>query len=229
MDKTFVVYYDLYTIPRQQDSRYYKARVLGQDFARNYPESLKEMKGIQENLSEAAKGAANSNNDVNTESKQSDPGQLPGAKHNISRSASHAGVSTKSLQYHTMSSSQPPPDGGKSTMRKLVEKISLNKSSKKSKSENNSRVNSKLSQDTIEFMKGMMDECTHLGNFSMPVDPSLIIIVAAKLDGYVPRDKVISLEDIWPGSEVRYIKSGHVSAFLLKQETFRWDCCVIHR
>jgi len=29
-------------------------------------------------------------------------------------------------------------------------------------------------------MRGVMDECTHLGHFSPPVDPSLIIVVTAK-------------------------------------------------
>lgn len=40
-----------------------------------------------------------------------------------------------------------------------------------------------LTWEAVQFMRGIMDECTHLGNFSIPVDPSLVIIVAAKNDG----------------------------------------------
>lgn len=66
-----------------------------------------------------------------------------------------------------------------------------------------------------------MDQCTHLSHFDPPVDPSLIIIVTAMQDGYMPRDRVTSLTDIWPGSEIRYIDQGHVAAFLFKQNEFR--------
>lgn len=44
-------------------------------------------------------------------------------------------------------------------------------------------VKDALTWEALQFMRGVMDECTHLGNFSIPVDPSLIIIVAAKNDG----------------------------------------------
>lgn len=56
---------------------------------------------------------------------------------------------------------------------------------------------------------------------SVPVDPSLIIIVQAKEDAYIPRTGVRSLQEIWPGCEVRYLNGGHVSAYLFKQGLFR--------
>lgn len=55
----------------------------------------------------------------------------------------------------------------------------------------------------------------------VPVDPSLIIIVQAKEDAYIPRTGVRSLQEIWPGCEVRYLNGGHVSAYLFKQRLFR--------
>ncbi|EMP36377.1 Putative protein C4orf29 [Chelonia mydas] len=60
-----------------------------------------------------------------------------------------------------------------------------------------------LQRESLRFMKGVMDECTHVANFSVPVDPSLIIVVQAKEDAYVPRTGVRSLQDIWPGCEIR--------------------------
>uniref|UniRef100_G1MZW6 Abhydrolase domain containing 18 n=1 Tax=Meleagris gallopavo TaxID=9103 RepID=G1MZW6_MELGA len=78
-----------------------------------------------------------------------------------------------------------------------------------------------LQRESLRFMKGVMDECTHVANFSVPVDPSLIIVVQAKEDAYIPRTGVRSLQEIWPGCEIRYLNGGHVSAYLFKQGLFR--------
>ncbi|XP_055744530.1 protein ABHD18 [Salvelinus fontinalis] len=75
--------------------------------------------------------------------------------------------------------------------------------------------------ESLDFMKGVMDECTHIANFSVPLDPSLIIVIQAKEDAYIPRTGVRSLQEIWPGCEVRYLNGGHVSAYLFKQGLFR--------
>ncbi|KAG8453891.1 hypothetical protein GDO86_000495 [Hymenochirus boettgeri] len=78
-----------------------------------------------------------------------------------------------------------------------------------------------LQRESLLFMKGVMDECTHVGNFSVPVDPSLIIVVQAKEDAYIPRTGVRSLQELWPGCEIRYLEGGHISAYLFKQGLFR--------
>lgn len=70
-------------------------------------------------------------------------------------------------------------------------------------------------------MRGIMDECTHLKNFKSPVDMDLIIAVCAKRDGYVPQNTMEKFDDIWPGTEVRYVDTGHVAAFLLHRNTFK--------
>ncbi|KPJ11538.1 Uncharacterized protein C4orf29-like [Papilio machaon] len=80
-------------------------------------------------------------------------------------------------------------------------------------------------REALQFMRGIMDECTHLSNFSIPYDTSLIIAVCAKHDAYVPREDVGRLEEIWPGAEVRYVDAGHVSAYILHQSVFR--ACII--
>lgn len=76
-------------------------------------------------------------------------------------------------------------------------------------------------REALQFMRGMMDECTHLKNFSVPYDTSLITAVCAKDDAYVPRDGCSSLEDIWPGAKIEYIDAGHVSAYVLYQKLIR--------
>ncbi|XP_051172525.1 protein ABHD18 isoform X2 [Leptopilina boulardi] len=75
--------------------------------------------------------------------------------------------------------------------------------------------------EAYQFMRGIMDECTHLKNFELPVDTELIIAVCARDDAYVPRDGCMSLEEIWPGAEIRYIDAGHITAYLLHQKLFR--------
>ncbi|KAM9579989.1 protein ABHD18 isoform 1-T2 [Guaruba guarouba] len=99
-------------------------------------------------------------------------------------------------------------------------------SSKNLTSSQEHRINKRRKSDTLQreslrFMKGVMDECTHVANFSVPVDPSLIIVVQAKEDAYIPRTGVRSLQEIWPGCEIRYLDGGHVSAYLFKQGLFR--------
>lgn len=77
------------------------------------------------------------------------------------------------------------------------------------------------SAEALNFMRGIMDECTHLENFARPVDSNLAICVAATKDAYVPREGIKSLPEIWPGCEVRYVDCGHVAAFLFSQHVFR--------
>lgn len=75
-------------------------------------------------------------------------------------------------------------------------------------------------KEALWFMKGVMDECTHLKNFSVPVDTSLIIAICAKADGYVPRHGTSRLEDIWPGLTVKYVDAGHVGAYIWYRQLF---------
>ncbi|GIY13676.1 hypothetical protein CDAR_199971 [Caerostris darwini] len=75
--------------------------------------------------------------------------------------------------------------------------------------------------EALNFMRGIMDECTHLGNFTPPVDPSLSIVVTAEHDAYVPREGIKSIGDLWEGCDIRYIDAGHITAFLFNHGVFR--------
>ncbi len=77
-------------------------------------------------------------------------------------------------------------------------------------------------QEAYHFMRGIMDECTHLRNFALPVDPSLCVAVAAERDAYQPREGVSPIDQVWPGSTIKYLEGeGHVSSYLFKQRVFR--------
>lgn len=60
------------------------------------------------------------------------------------------------------------------------------------------------------------------GLYSFNIQPNLYSsAVCAKHDAYVPREDVGTLEEIWPGAEVRFVDAGHVSAYILHQSLFR--------
>lgn len=79
----------------------------------------------------------------------------------------------------------------------------------------------KARQQAMEFMRGIMDEFTHIANYSRPVDSSCIVIVTANDDAYVPREGCTDLRQLWPQSEIRYVSTGHVAAYVLHHEIFR--------
>lgn len=81
--------------------------------------------------------------------------------------------------------------------------------------------------EVFEFMHLLMDECTHLLHYDVPVDTSLIRVISAKDDAYILRDGVNDFASIWPGSQVEYVDKGHISAFVLLQNKFRQTICMM--
>jgi len=75
--------------------------------------------------------------------------------------------------------------------------------------------------ETLYFMRGLMDECTHLGNYSLPVNTELIELVVAEYDAYQPREGVVPLDRLWRGCNTSTIDEGHVRSYLFHQHVFR--------
>ena len=73
------------------------------------------------------------------------------------------------------------------------------------------------------FMRCLMDECTHMANYSAPLDTELVDLVTAEFDAYQPRavPDVRSLESCYPGCRVTVIPEGHIRAYLFHQNLFR--------
>ncbi|QQP56172.1 Uncharacterized protein C4orf29 -like protein [Caligus rogercresseyi] len=65
----------------------------------------------------------------------------------------------------------------------------------------------KKSDSVVEFMRGVLDECTHFRNYCSPMDPSLIILVASDIDAYQPKDGAQVFQDIWPGLKSDTLKN----------------------
>ncbi|XP_057284545.1 protein ABHD18 isoform X2 [Pezoporus wallicus] len=174
---------------------------MGQDFVKNFPDSVDSLK------------------DVDMTSKMFN---LDSSSKTVSKEAVHSfTTSTLSASSERLLAQDAPK------MQCINQTFSTSSNSKKNLSSSQEhRINKKRKSDTLQreslrFMKGVMDECTHVANFSVPVDPSLIIVVQAKEDAYIPRTGVRSLQEIWPGCEIRYLDGGHVSAYLFKQGLFR--------
>lgn len=77
-------------------------------------------------------------------------------------------------------------------------------------------------QEALQFMRGIMDEFTHIANYTKPVDCSSIVVIAARDDAYVPREGTVDLNLLWPGSELRYVPTGHIGAYVLHHPIFRY-------
>uniref|UniRef100_A0A2L2Y3C7 Protein ABHD18 n=1 Tax=Parasteatoda tepidariorum TaxID=114398 RepID=A0A2L2Y3C7_PARTP len=121
-------------------------------------------------------------------------------------------ISKQNTSFHNQSSYLKPPE------RQQI----LSNSTTKTPNPDALMKASELSHlKALNFMRGIMDECTHLGNFTPPVDSTLSIVVTAKHDAYVPRDGIESVGDLWKGCDIRYIDSGHIAAFLFNHGVFR--------
>ncbi|XP_030905835.1 protein ABHD18 isoform X2 [Melopsittacus undulatus] len=174
---------------------------IGQDFVKNFPDSVDSLK------------------DVDMTSRMFN---LDSSSKTVSKEAVHSfTTSTLSASSERLLAQDAPK------MQCINQTFSTSSNSNKNlTSSQEHRITKRRKSDTLQreslrFMKGVMDECTHVANFSVPVDPSLIIVVQAKEDAYIPRTGVRSLQEIWPGCEIRYLDGGHVSAYLFKQGLFR--------
>ena len=78
------------------------------------------------------------------------------------------------------------------------------------------------SKETKDYMTAIMDQATHLSHYNKPNKESPIIYVVAEHDKYIPREFYnVTPQDIWPGTEVRTLDTGHVIACLNRQSDFR--------
>lgn len=64
-------------------------------------------------------------------------------------------------------------------------------------------------------------EPVRLSRHAPPLAPESAIVVASRHDGFVPATESEALHAHWPGSELRMLESGHVTAALLQAEQHR--------
>ena len=199
-----------------------KSFLLGQQFSKDYPASMNYMKKLHEKYAQGdhdnLEGNGIMNNDKIAEPVRERRGSQGGTSNSLPGGATGNQYSTMASKGETTKLSEenvhtPKTENG--FVDRFIPQRLRNGFQQKA-------AFKQVQEEALHFMRGVMDECTHLGNFSVPVDPNLIIIVAATRDAYVPRETVISLTDLWPGAQVRYLNRGHIAAFLFDQHEFRY-------
>ncbi|KAF8057852.1 GAMMACAL1 [Scenedesmus sp. PABB004] len=75
--------------------------------------------------------------------------------------------------------------------------------------------------DTFRRLRHVLETYTDVTRYPRPVRPDAAVMVAARDDGYVDIASVQALQAHWPGSELRLVSGGHVSAFLMHHDAFR--------
>lgn len=222
-----------------------KAYSLGKKFAQGYPESREELNEILGNLrnqnkdsikkiysnfkTEACENSISllkrvgTNHFLELQSTNDNQNRRISEERTAVSHGSNFNYMSPVIQSDNTSAARHIKTEGKSRYLSLsyaLAKSQIGKS-KKFIGEEKKKSSNCVSEEALNFMRDVMEEFTHLGNYSQPVDTSLIIIVAAKQDAYIPHEGVLSLKQIWPEAEVRYIDSGHISAFLFNQKKFR--------
>ncbi|CAF1070455.1 unnamed protein product, partial [Rotaria sordida] len=73
-----------------------------------------------------------------------------------------------------------------------------------------------------DIIRLLMDEFTSLYNYSRSVQSNIsnAMFIVCTHDGYILRDGIPHMNDVWPGIHIRYIPHGHVNAFLFNQLGF---------
>ena len=71
----------------------------------------------------------------------------------------------------------------------------------------------------MTLMRELLD-VTDLRQYSPPRLPDAAFLVAASRDAYIPPSSATLLHAHWPGSTMRWLRSGHVGAFLFHRSDF---------
>lgn len=62
---------------------------------------------------------------------------------------------------------------------------------------------------------------SHLGNYPVPKDASLIHYVVGEYDYFYSKDQMTGMDRVWPGTTVEVLPAGHVDGFLLYGRAYR--------
>lgn len=196
---------------------------VGQHFAREFPASLSHVEKLQSEDKKTTKNSSPVAKETNSSNKSHILNPLKLIE-NFQRKNNDAPLFFKYLKEKEQISA---PNGNRHLPDRYLHPVVIRPAGAAAKNmppitfEPYVNVRDALTWEALQFMRGIMDECTHIGNFCVPVDPTLAIIVAANDDAYMPRDGVIPLNELWPGSELRTVNTGHITAFLFSQQIFR--------
>ncbi|MBA4397300.1 MAG: hypothetical protein C0394_07955 [Syntrophus sp. (in: bacteria)] len=75
------------------------------------------------------------------------------------------------------------------------------------------------SDSAFDFMSNFLN-LTDIRHYPAPVRPRACFLVAAAKDAYIPPESAMTLHRHWRGSNMRWLDSGHVGAFLFHRRAF---------
>jgi len=70
-------------------------------------------------------------------------------------------------------------------------------------------------------LKLLANHFSHLGNYPVPKDASLIHYVLGEYDYFYSRDQMTGMDRVWPGTTYDVLPAGHVDGFLLYGRAYR--------
>lgn len=76
-------------------------------------------------------------------------------------------------------------------------------------------------RDTARTLLAGVFDAASLAKQPLPRRCDAAILVAGDRDGYVSAESVQRLHALWPGSELRWLRAGHASAYLFCREAWR--------
>ncbi|MBC7793157.1 MAG: alpha/beta hydrolase family protein [Clostridia bacterium] len=68
---------------------------------------------------------------------------------------------------------------------------------------------------------GQIFDRANLKHYPVPVAPQAAVILGCSHDGYVPKSETEALHAHWPGSELRWVHSGHIAALFTERRALR--------
>ncbi len=71
----------------------------------------------------------------------------------------------------------------------------------------------------VGLMRELLD-LTDIRGYPPPLRPEAAFLVAAKNDAYIPPESAARVHAHWPGSTMRWLRTGHVGAFLFHRNAF---------
>ena len=73
---------------------------------------------------------------------------------------------------------------------------------------------------SMDFLRSILERCD-VRLFPPPFYPQASILVGALHDAYILPDAVLKLHEHWPGSQLRWLNTGHIGAFLFYRDHFQ--------
>ena len=81
------------------------------------------------------------------------------------------------------------------------------------------KLSENQSEDPMNYFSNLVQFCD-ISKLPRPQNPKSAILLAAKSDAFIPTNSVYQISKSWPGSELRWVKGGHVTSVMFRRGEF---------